>query len=545
MKINASIDSGGAVAGKARVPRHSFLKGAVTATAVYLAAMVSPLPAQQIGPSTTVDPYLLPSIADVKTTSILTVGDLPAENGYRMVGIPDGLGAFRRGKNLTLLMNHELGSTAGVTRAHGSKGAFVSRWTVNRKTLQVLEGQDQAQSAADVYTWDAASGQHVAGTTAWNRFCSADLPQPGAFSHGGRGTRDHILLNGEETEEGRAWAHVATGANAGEAWQLPRMGRMAYENVVASPYPQSKTVVMLMDDADLSTTPTPNGFPSDLYLYIGAKERNGHPMEKAGLTNGKLYGVKVRRPDGALVTEESNAFGLGDASTDYLGTGTFEIVELGDNGDVSDLTARQLQDATVAAQVFRMQRIEDGAWDPRRRQRNDFYFVTTASFSANSRLWRLRFDDITRPEKGGTIEILLKGNEGHKMLDNLAVDGCGRVLMQEDPGNQDHIAKVWLYGIRSGNLIEVAHHNPGFFDPALPQPATFLTRDEESSGIIDAQSMLGKGWFLVDVQAHKNITEDSELVQHGQLLAMFVDRDIECARDSGDDEDDDHDGDDN
>ena len=116
MKMSESIESDGAVAGTTRVVRHSFLKGAVIATAVYLGTTVCRLSAQQVGPGTTVDPYVLPSMAGVETTSMLTVGDLPADNGYRMVGIPDGLGAFRRGDNFALLMNHELGNFGDCPR---------------------------------------------------------------------------------------------------------------------------------------------------------------------------------------------------------------------------------------------------------------------------------------------------------------------------------------------------------------------------------------------------------------------------------------------
>src|SRR5262245_8374864 len=45
-------------------------------------------------PGTRVDPYVLPSLNGVDITSILTTGDLAAGNNYRMVGIPDGLGAY-------------------------------------------------------------------------------------------------------------------------------------------------------------------------------------------------------------------------------------------------------------------------------------------------------------------------------------------------------------------------------------------------------------------------------------------------------------------
>ena len=76
--------------------------------------------------------YVLPTLPVVKTASLLTVGD--SIDGYRMVGIPDGLGAFDNGDGtFTLLMNHELGNTLGAIRAHGSKGAFVSKWIIDKQ----------------------------------------------------------------------------------------------------------------------------------------------------------------------------------------------------------------------------------------------------------------------------------------------------------------------------------------------------------------------------------------------------------------------------
>jgi hypothetical protein len=65
------------------------------------------------------------------------------------------------------------------------------------------------------------------------------------------------------------------------------------------------------------------------------------------------------------------------------------------------------------------------------------------------------------------------------------------------------------------------------FDPALFRPATpggtdaQLTIDEETSGIIDAGEVLGRGWFLFDAQVHRPHA-DPALVEHGQLLAMYV-----------------------
>jgi hypothetical protein len=104
------------------------------------------------------------------------------------------------------------------------------------------------------------------------------------------------------------------------------------------------------------------------------------------------------------------------------------------------------------------------------------------------------------------------------MLDNITVDRRGHVLLQEDPGGNDYIARIWQYDIGSDDLIEVAHHDPARFAPTAPGK---LTNDEESSGIIDAEKLLGKGWYLLDVQAHL-ASPDPELVEGGQLLALHV-----------------------
>jgi hypothetical protein len=106
------------------------------------------------------------------------------------------------------------------------------------------------------------------------------------------------------------------------------------------------------------------------------------------------------------------------------------------------------------------------------------------------------------------------------MLDNIVTDARGHVMLQEDPGGQDYLARIWQYDIASDTLTEVAHHDPARF--AGPSR---LTNDEESSGIVDAEKLLGKGWYLVDVQAHFT-NPDAELVEGGQLLALYVPKHI-------------------
>jgi hypothetical protein len=87
-----------------------------------------------VGPSTPETPYLVPTVSSVGFTSIISAGDEvigatnPDGTAWRFVGIPDGIGAFDNGDGTaTVLVNHEIGATAGVEREHGSIGSFVSR----------------------------------------------------------------------------------------------------------------------------------------------------------------------------------------------------------------------------------------------------------------------------------------------------------------------------------------------------------------------------------------------------------------------------------
>jgi len=446
------------------------------------------------GPSTGISssqsPYILPVAPGVKLTSILTAND--SAGSYKMAGTPDGLGAFDNGDGtFTLLMDHEFVSTAGIPRAHGSKGSFVSKWIINKANLTVISGSDLIQK---IYLWDTVSNSFRQDTTSFSRFCSADLPPVSAFynSTTGLGTQERIFMNGEENSfEGRAFGHIVTGANSGTSYQLPYLGRFAWENSVASPTAGDKTVVAGMDDG-------PGG---QVYFYVGAKINSGTEIEKAGLNNGKLFGISV----------------AGMAKEDTLGVpapGTrFTLADL---GYVQSKTGGALDSASVAAGVTTFLRPEDGAWDPSNLR--DFYFNTTDAFTLPSRLWRLRFDDPANPEAGGTIEAVLDGTEGQKMLDNMAIDKYGHILLLEDVGNNPHLGKVWQYTIATDTLVEIAQHDSSRF---LMGGADFLTEDEESSGIIDAENILGPGMFLLVNQSHYKDSVNPGIVEGGQLLSLY------------------------
>jgi hypothetical protein len=460
-----------------------------TATLVAALSTASAFAAEITGPSSSESPYLLRQQPGVVTLSLLTVGDsvnfkADGVTPYRMVGIPDGLGAFDNGDGtFTVLMNHELPGT-GIVRDHGFRGAFVSKWTIDKNTLTVLHGEDLMKQA---FRWDTNTQSYQSITNVFSRFCSADLAQPSAFYNEttGKGFAGHIFLNGEESgTEGRAMAHFLDG----NSYELPYLGKLAWEDVVANPATADKTVVMGMDD----------GTGGQVYVYVGEKQTSGSPVEKAGLSGGKLYGIKVNG-----YTNEIPATGI-PSGTSFVG---FDL------GDVSNKTGLQIDRLSVTNGVTTFLRPEDGCWDPI--HPNDFYFVTTDSFAGKSRLWRLRFVDPANPTLGGTIEMLLNGTEGQKMMDNITVTKRGSVFIQEDVGNNAHLGRILRYSIAKNTLEEVAVHDPDRF---LAGSANFLTQDEESSGIIPVSDILGDGWFLTVVQAH--YPTDAELVEGGQLLLL-------------------------
>jgi hypothetical protein len=489
---------------KHRTQRRAVI-GSALAAAIALGSAGSALAAEVQGPSSSQDPYVVREIPGVVTKSILTTGDSvntkpDSVTPYRMVGIPDGLGAYDNGDGtFTVLMNHELGATAGVTRAHGRPGAFVSKWTIDKDTLQVLRGEDLVKS---VNTWDTTRSSYVSGTTTFGRLCSADLAAPSAFFNAGtgKGYAHRLFLDGEEVgNEGRAFAHVVEGPDAGVSWELPRLGKFSWENAVANPATGDRTVVVGLDDST----------PGQVYVYAGDKQASGTAVDQAGLGNGSLYGITV-----SDLASESGATQLGEGAQ-Y----TFGAVSL---GNVENTTGAQLQTDSVTAGVFNFNRPEDGAWDPN--NANDFYFVTTGAIDQISRLWRLRFVDASQPQLGGTLEVLVEGpaandanSAGPKMMDNMTVDSNGRVIIQEDTGNNPYLAGIFQYDIASGDYQRVARHDANRFQPG---GGAFITQDEESSGVIPVFGILGNGWYLADVQSH--LVVGGELVEGGQLFAFHV-----------------------
>jgi hypothetical protein len=352
-----------------------------------------------VGPSSTQTPYVVPTAPGWETIAVISAGD-PADNGYRMVGIPDGLGAlpgrFKSDryvadeKYLTVFMNHEIPAPNGIVRAHGQNSAFVSRWTIRLNSLQVRFGEDLIQN---VFAWDAVNHMYVTASATerqFSRFCSADLPASTAFFNPrtGKGFGGRLFMNGEESgNEGRAFAHVLTGHDKGSSYHLASLGRFSWENSVAHPHAGDKTIVVGLDDST----------PGQVYVYVGDKKSTGNAVERAGLVGGRLSGIQV--------TNGGASYGNGPMGRENNGpiNGTFQLVDV---SDVAVGPGATLQATSAARHISEFARPEDGAWDTR--DPRVFYFVVTGASidgqGQSARLYKLRLDSIANPT-GGTIEL--------------------------------------------------------------------------------------------------------------------------------------------
>jgi hypothetical protein len=414
--------------------------------------------------------YIAALDRDWQVKPILTVGEA-AVNGYAMVGVPDGLGAYANADgSVTLLMNHELAANKGAVRAHGQKGAFVSRWVIDVESLQVQSGSDLVRATMPIGV-----------VQGFNRLCSADLAPKSAFYNAasGKGYAGQLFLNGEEDKAGgRAFAHALNGIS----YELADMGRIAWENVLANPASGDATLVMGLDDIQ-------NGL---LLVYLGQKSKEGNPVQQAGLVGGQVHAIKVEGE-------------------------RFSLVAL---PNLANLDGKSLRELAIKSGATGFARPEDGAWDTLNNRA--FWFNTTDKIGGDSRLSQLLFDDINQPQAGGRISTKIRASEiGAEMLDNLTVDAAGRVLLQEDPGEDKRLAAIWLFDPKTNKSSKLFEANAELFKTGA---SAFMTSDEEHSGIIEVTDLLRKAsWFdaqrryyLGTTQAHKPHA-DSNLVEYGQL----------------------------
>lgn len=493
--------------------------------------------------------YMQSVASSVKLTSVVSAGDYIGS--YQIAGIPDGLGVIKENGKLRIITNHEWSGTNAVAAARNSargstSGSFISEMHYDLASGTVTKARD---FVTDVVWYDYANVKFGSTPTApadaaaldeyktpnhtslINRFCSATLAAAGTFydKASGFGYQGEVFLAGEEgSDESRGFAVNATD---GEMVQIPKFGLSAWENLIPTPNKGKTTGIMGMEDGSATD--------SQLWMYVGTKTKTGTWYQKAGFTNGATY---VLAADASEPVLNDNEIRTKYGKNKPIKV-TFAKINTAVNGKAQNTEARE--------KGIELARVEDGSFDPKKP--NDFYFVTTESNKDpiatapnpatptvtrdGGALWRLRFADVANPAKGGTLELLLNGGEVPYLSkpDNITVDGAGNVLIQEDPGNNALVARIVAYRISDGKLGVLAKFKDEHFAEG---GSAFVTKDEESSGIIDITAELSKGkndknrYYMFVAQVHgpisaarADIATDPNLakaIEGGQWYVMTV-----------------------
>ena len=500
----------------------------IVATAMTAAALAT----------TSIKPYAVPVGDEYTVTPLFSVDDkVPVLGGsgmYRMVGIPDGLGAHGNGNGTsTLYMNHELGFTALTEPYVGgvkNRGAFVSKWILD------ANGNPTAGKRAydKVYLDDTFMGE--AATTAnstrgFGRFCSGSLAGPE------QGFDRYIYFANEEsspptfdgTTPGGLSVAIFDDNGQGEAHGLPYLGRFPWENSLVKKDTGNLTVIMGMEDGPSSQIVSNQN--SQLYMYVGEKDRSpgATVLERNGLTGGTLYVFRSKN-------------GSRNSEFDFrTGTLAGEWVAIPGAHSKSDVQLEVASD-TAGAMVFA--RPEDGAFNPNKD--DEYFFVTTGDIPASGedtgnalgRLYSLKLNP-SDPTKNSTLSVVYNADEiiaagGDIAISPDNIDASSEYLMINEDGTTPSRAQMTAMGrdgsiwrfelkpagdVKAGSALRVAVLNPPGRTGAPPVGAGVW----ETSGIIDVSSIFGPDTWLSDVQAHSPTPPPvaaDVTVEDGQLFIM-------------------------
>lgn len=488
--------------------------------------------------ATSIKPYAEPVGGHYQIEPLFSVDDkVPLLGGasgqqYRMVGIPDGLGAHpNRNGTATLFMNHELNFTAlsePVVGGPKNRGAIVSEWILDedgdpiagRRAYDWIFAEDTFLGPAPVVGNEAQMPRQFA------RYCSG-------FLAGRRHGFDRpIYLTQEEelspnTFDGRGGLSVAI--FDGELHTLPALGRASKENSVVQPGHGTRTVIFPTEDG-------PAALENQLYMYVGKKDRSrkASPLARNGLVDGKLYVFRSLDP----VRNSERTF--------ITGSVTGEWVEI---PNAAQLTDTELEAASDAVNAMTFVRPEDSAFNPN--NNDELFFNTTGSSSGADdgvnelgRLYSLRLHP-GNPLKPAKLTIaynadLVVAAGGDIAISPDNIDASHQYLMINEDGTTESRAvmaakgrdgSIWRFDLRKGgwkgigvdasSATRVAQLDPPGRDGVAVGPGIW-----ETSGIITASDMFGPDTWLSDVQAHPPTTAPpapggaTVTVEDGQLFLM-------------------------
>ena len=491
---------------------------------------------------TSVKDYVVPVGDEYEVDALLSANDKVPEASnpgllYRMVGIPDGLGAMPNGDGTsTLFMNHELGfaaTSSPVVDAAGDpvgpayRGAVVSKWTLD------ADGNPTKGERAYDTIWNentflgpAPDVSNVAQMPRqFGRFCSGGL-------HGRADGYDRpIYFANEEVAAAESFdglGGLAVAIFDNELHTLPKLGRFPWEQTLTQPRRDNRTVIFSTEDGPAPLDPAVVN--SQVYMYVGKKEtRPGSSvLRRNGLDNGDLYVLAPVNP--------------AQSSEAVFTNGSIQVkwVLIPNAGALSDV---QLEAASDAAGAFTFARPEDASFN--KRDRDEVFFVTTGDAAVPSntlgRVYSLLLSP-GDPTGTGTLTVAVNAQQviaagGDTAISPDNIDTSRNHLMINEDGtgasrpvmaSKGRDGSIWRFdivnrrkpqrpiGLDGSSATRVAQLNPPGWDGVAVGPGIW-----ETSGIIDASALFGPDWWLSDVQAHSPTGAPAPgTVEDGQLFLL-------------------------
>jgi glycerophosphoryl diester phosphodiesterase len=507
-----------------------------------------------------------------------TTGDLNSSTAgkYTPVGVLDGLGAYELDRDtVRVFANHELlnfrGNEYEVGDGQGDTfsliGARVSYFDIDKDSLAIVDAglayNHIYDANGDVAEDDGFLSNDFAGLS---RLCSAGLFEASQFGRG-RGLRNRIFFTGEEDGgffNGVGGAEWALDPETGNLWQLPALGRGAWENVTVVDTGSSEYVaIVLADDSspfDFTGDGVAEGVP--LYLYVGKKQSSGDFPTRNGLRGGKLF---VWVPDDKSVDSPAEFHGSGSLAGRFVEIDNGRSPDAGDRSEDGSTgydeygfpTQSNLVTQARNKGAFQFSRPEDVATNPA--DGSEFVLASTGvdTFDIDPKTgngvdtfgtmytMKIDFSDLDNPK--GDLVILYDGDadEDRKLRspDNLDWADDGVIYVQEDKAEDDTASgDEVLFGdgaanpneagivainrkldgqgnLRGVQLQRVANiDRTVVLDGSIGNSANAIDRDAgvagewESSGILDVSKLFGRSagtLFLVTVQAHGIVDQES------------------------------------
>jgi Bacterial protein of unknown function (DUF839) len=445
--------------------------------------------------------YLVGTAPGVVVDPILSTGDVVGDpaTGYQMSGIPDGLGAYdpkardkdddhRQGEFVTV-MNHELGRS--FPNNPPDVDARISRLEIDPETRTVHKAE---------YLFEGNEG--------FERFCSATLAivfgRPYYFTG-----EEAVPIPGQLPGPAHDGSSIVMDPDSGMWRETPHFGHLQHENIV--PVKLRKWVFLTTEDDFRVDDAVNDRQDSYLYAYI-ADDFN----EALRGTSGSLYVWKSNDP----ANNQNSAATKGESIP-----GHFEPIPQSLN---TDSTA--LKNAAAARGAFKFDRLEDLTSRPDVKGR--MYFAETGKppTTMKGRIYQLDLDP--RNPTQGRLKMILNGdapdNDDIINPDNMAASEKVLVIQEDREsafrgvvGGTTDFSRVLVYDFKTESLTPVAR---------VATPATLRPGTWESSGVIDAGHVLGKNWWLLDVQAHSttapqpgpSLAPNSSSGEDGQLLALKI-----------------------